>query len=245
MQLKIKYWPTKHWTFKPHLGLTVLVIFLLPILLGLSYWQWQRGLSKDALLATYQQNQHARSIVFQGKNSLPLAAFQPLTVTGTLDMQHQFYVDNQIYAGRAGFEVIIPLQLNNGEWLLVNLGWLPRHTQRLELPTFPKQLSKEITITGRADFPSHQYLLLGTYLEKNQDNKFIIQAIDFDKLSEFLGVSLLPIVVLLDPQPATPFIRDWQPPTTMPPEKHYGYALQWLFLAITLCILYGVFCLKR
>ena len=201
--------PATRRSFKGHWGLTLLVIIFLPILLGLSYWQWQRGLFKESLIAAYDVSRSATTTPLIGTSSLPLSEFQPVQVQGTLDVQHQFFLDNQIYDGRAGLEVFVPMQLKeSGEWILVNLGWLPRKPQRLELPSFPPLPSHEIIMSGRTDLPSDQYVLLGTYLEAVNANQFIVQALDLQRISEVIGHPLLPVVVLADPELKSAFIRD-------------------------------------
>ncbi len=48
---------------------------------------------------------------------------------------HQFLLDNMTHAGRAGYEVLTPLLLDDGRVLLVNRGWLPLPDgRRDELP---------------------------------------------------------------------------------------------------------------
>lgn len=236
---------TRYFLFKPHFGLSLLVIFFLPILLGLAYWQLQRGLHKQELLNTYHLSQTETAVNLHGQSSLPLKEFQPVRVTGKFASPYRFYLDNQIYAGRAGFEILAPLQLTTGEWLLINLGWLPRNIKRDELPKLPPLPQEVITLQGRADFPSPNYLVLGTRLEKLSEYNLIIQAIDYPELNQVLGFTLLPVVLLTDADSNTPFTRDWQPPANMPPAKHFGYAAQWLLLAMTLCVLYVIFCTKR
>lgn len=229
MPLPIKLsWPPR-W-------LIILLIIFLPILLGLAYWQLQRGLYKQSMLDAYTVSQ--TTLDFLGNPSLPMAPYQPIRMKGHFQTQYQFLLDNQMHEGRAGFHILVPFALeSNGEWVLVNLGWLPRHAKRLELPAIPTIPPTLETITGRSYFPSEKHLLLGTHLEKITATETIIQTIDFPKLEAFLHHPLLPLVMLADPTPNSGFIRDWQPAKTLPPEKHYGYALQWLLLAITLVIL--------
>jgi len=227
----------------PNRWLTVLVIILLPILLSLSYWQWQRGLYKQSMLDAFAVSQ--TTISFTGSQSLPVVPYQSIRIQGHFKPEYQFFLDNQMHNGRAGFYVLIPFELENKEWMLVNLGWLPRHQQRIQLPTFPAVNSATVTLTGRTYFPSQNYLLLGTHLEEVQPDKIIIQTLDFERLQTFSHHDLLPMVMLQDPEANIPFVRDWQPVKTLPPAKHYGYALQWLLLAITLVILYIILCIRK
>lgn len=235
----------KTYQWQPHWVVTLIVLVMAPFLLSLAYWQYQRSLYKEELMAQYAASQSAESIRFEGSTTLPLPEFQPISIEGRLDPNHLFFVDNTIYQGRAGYEVLLPFQLKDSqEWLLVNLGWMPRNPNRSDLPSFPLP-STDIKLTGRSDFPSNEYLLLGTYLEAVGADKNIIQAVDLERMSEALGHPLLPIVLLADPDPNSSLVRDWEPQAIMTPEKHQGYAVQWTLLAITLMVLYIVFSTRK
>ena len=54
-----------------------------------------------------------------------------------------------------------------------------------------------------------------------------------------MGYPLQPAVVLLEPEAAEGYWRDWQPRFGgFGPERHQGYAVQWFSLAMALVILY-------
>jgi surfeit locus 1 family protein len=43
--------------------------------------------------------------------------------------------------------------------------------------------------------------------------------------------------VLLDPEVAGGYVREWTPPG-MPPSRHFSYAIQWWGFAVVLLVLY-------
>ncbi len=229
-----------HW-HKPHWVLTLLVVVLTPFLLSLSYWQWQRAHYKEEILRDYENSLSAQPVAFTGQDALPITEYQPMTIQGKFDTEHLFFLDNAIYEGRAGFEVLAPFQLKSGEWMLVNLGWMPRNPERQELPITPELPANKVILSGRADIPNNKYLLLGTYLEAVSEKELIIQAIDLDRLQGFLGHSFLPIILLADPEANSPYVRDWNPKAILLPATHYGYSMQWALLSMTLVILYIVY----
>ena len=67
----------------------------------------------------------------------------------------------------------------------------------------------------------------------------VVQEVDVSRISEILGVSLLPFVVALELADDSPFVSNHKP-VVMPPEKHLGYAIQWFGLAIG-CFLVFIF----
>ena len=60
-----------------------------------------------------------------------------------------------------------------------------------------------------------------------------------------LGISLLPQVVLLDPNAAAGFVREWKPYYGISVQRHQAYAFQWFALATTLALIYIVVNLHR
>nr|MDQ2972370.1 SURF1 family protein [Pseudomonadota bacterium] len=48
-----------------------------------------------------------------------------------------------------------------------------------------------------------------------------------------------PRVLLLDADPATPYVRQWTP-DTMPPARHRAYALQWFTFALVALVMFFV-----
>ncbi len=53
-----------------------------------------------------------------------------------------------------------------------------------------------------------------------------------EQLSEWLGREVHPQVLLLDAPEPDGYVRQWKPPG-MPPERHFGYAMQWYALGAT------------
>jgi len=242
------------WVFVPHLVLTLMVILLLPLLLSLSYWQWQRAHEKQSMLDAFaiSQTQNPVALVITPLNQIK--PYQAIVVTGTFAQTPTLLLDNQIHEGRAGFDILGFFKIEDSEKeVLINLGWVPRNTERQNLPVLPPLPSGKMTLKGYAYFPSDRSLVLGINLERMADHKILIQKIDFEQMNRLADEAslahpaskLLPVVLLADPDLNYPLVRDWQPPTTISPATHYGYAVQWLLLACTLCILYLIFCCKR
>ncbi|MGI9316924.1 MAG: SURF1 family cytochrome oxidase biogenesis protein, partial [bacterium] len=63
----------------------------------------------------------------------------------------------------------------------------------------------------------------------------VILYYDFEALSEAVEYRLAPAVLVLDSDHADGFIRTWQP-SIIPASRHYGYAVQWWGLTLTLLI---------
>ena len=73
----------------------------------------------------------------------------------------------------------------------------------------------------------------------------VVQVIDVKLLSQQLGYPLVDFQIELDQADGHGFIRAWQEPVAMTPEKHIGYAVQWFLLALTLTVLFIKYGLKN
>ncbi|MDD1628921.1 MAG: SURF1 family protein [Methylococcaceae bacterium] len=207
------------YSFKLEKAPTLIYLCLLPLLIALGIWQLGRSEEKRLF---FEQQEHglASSEIIPlstaiGDNADALR-YKKVLVTGHYDQAHQFLIDNQINAGKAGYFVLTPFVLQ-GETkaVLINRGWVPLNQNRSILPDV--QLEKEQTVvTGRINrFPS-----VGAY-------------------------SLFPFQLELDKDLPEGFKREWQTTTVMLPEQHTAYAMQWFALAFTLTILFIWYSNKR
>ena len=199
------------------------------ILIKLSHWQWQRAAEKTVQLQQIALVQQQGPV--SGRQLLAGSATELdgalLSDTGYWVPPYIWLLDNQILHGKVGYDVIIPVQFADSSTLvLVNLGWLAAGQNRQVLPE--PQIPAEIAIAALVRSRPANALLLGQNLE-GDSYPMRMQQIDYALLQQQLPWSLYPAV--LYQQQASDFIPHYQP-VVMPPEKHRGYALQWLGLAI-------------
>src|SRR5690606_37150987 len=66
---------------------------------------------------------------------------------------HQVLLDAQTHAGRVGYRVWTPLELDGGGWIVVDRGWVPAPADRADLPAVAVD-EAERTVRGlRAPLP--------------------------------------------------------------------------------------------
>lgn len=225
MRKHARWWPT------------VVTALLLPLLLSLSYWQWQRAGAKQQLLERFTASQQHAPQPLLALHDLADAAqrYQPVTVQGRWLHQYSAWLINQPQHGVLGAHLYTPLQLQDGRWLLINRGWHAWHMGQA-LPTVPTLDTELSTLHGRLAQPINPALRLGA----GDADWPRLTYIDYLALQQRWNTTLLPVVVLLDADSASGYQRDWQPQFgSMTPERHRGYAVQWLALALTLVLLYG------
>ena len=158
----------------------------------------------------------------------------PLSLTATADTQKYFLLDNKIQQGRVGYQILVPLETAQG-WLVANYGWLPAPRSRQDLPA--EELPTKMTrYQGIVAIPTLNPMVQETAVLDGRWPK-VIQQIDLTVMQQHFKQPLLPIIMLLDPEPQSEFGRKWQA-VVMPPEKHIAYAIQWFCLGLAALIIY-------
>ncbi len=226
---------------------TLVFLVLMPILIALGMWQLGRAEQKRLILAELAQRQQDTKLQLRGDITVSPDSlrFRKVSVSGVYDVAHQFLLDNQIVAGKAGYFVLTPLLIGgSNKAVLVNRGWVPAGPDRSLLPDISLQANK-VDISGRINrFPGIGLQLSGA--EKPSDGwPSRLQLVYTKVLEKKLGYALFDFQVQLDEDQVNGFKRDWHTVVAMPPEKHVAYAMQWFGLALTLIILFLYYSCKK
>ncbi|MDH3265406.1 MAG: SURF1 family protein [Gammaproteobacteria bacterium] len=196
---------------------------------ALSAWQIGRGIEKRA----QQQAFSSQSGFAAWSNGMQVRSFQKLQVTGRLDGEHQFLLENIIINSRYGYYVLTPLVLADDEpVLLVNRGWFERSAPDVDLTQLAVP-DETVTIRGRAGSLPRAGYRMGEAIAVAGDWPQRAVYPLLDELAAALGRDLQPFILLLDPEDKHGFFRHWVP-EEMGPGRHYAYALQWFAMAIVL-----------
>ena len=233
--------------FRPTWLPTLATLVLLPVLIGLGLWQWQRAEQKQDLQQAYQARLEQPAIALQALSAPAEELYRQVSASGYYDDAQQILLDNQIHKGQAGYLVYTPLRLDDtqNKAILVNRGWIAMSADReLPLPLIAALQEGLVRVIGRLGRPPNPGILLD-----NPNSGIwpkVVQHIDYEELSQALGYDLETAVILLDPAEPNGFLRDWNPTFGgFGPERHIGYAVQWFALAATLLVIYFVMNLKR
>lgn len=231
--------------FRPRPIPSLAVLLLLPLLLGLGFWQLDRARQKEALAAGFAGQLDLPTVPLAAVDPVdPGSRYRKVSVAGRYDGEHQLLLDNQIRDGRPGYHVYTPLRTATAA-ILINRGWVPWGESRRPLPDVAIA-RREVTLEGRLAQPANPGLRLDGAETAGSDWPKVIQHVDYDRLATALGYPLIPAVVLLDPQAADGYRRDWQPAFgRFGPQRHRGYALQWFALAATLAAIFIVVNVRR
>jgi surfeit locus 1 family protein len=231
--------------FRPTLWPSLATLVLLPVLIGLGYWQLQRAAWKQALV-----DAHAARITEPARPLQSLLAsphtdagleYRQVTAQGVYDLDHQLLLDNQVYQGTAGYHVLTPLHLDGAgptaRWVLVNRGWVPLGASRAQLPAVTGPAG-HVMLHAMIKLPPEKTFRLGAAEEHGTRWPQVIQEVAIGRIGQRVGHPLLPLVLLLDKSDHGGFVRDWRPVYGITPERHRAYAAQWFTLALVLLVIY-------
>lgn len=209
-------------------------LLLLPVLIGLGFWQLQRAEEKSTIqqLLAERQASPAISLDPRALTDSEEWLYRPVVVTGKPDREHVWLLENQINQGRLGYHLVVPLTLHNGDILLVNCGWLPANAERTQLPELPP-IPEQVTLRGRLVKPSDNPLL-----RQQTGNLWprVILQVDTTEMQNVLQKHVSPWLLQLDADSPMALLVDWRP-LNMTADKHKAYAVQWFLLALALVIL--------
>ena len=216
----------------------------LALFLSLGTWQLERGNVKHQIES--QQVTHSDNEVTSGIPTVPFEAsrYQQIQVQGQYQPNQQFLLDNQIRDRIAGYSVLTPFYSElDRKWFLVDRGWIAQGHNRTQIPELVLDATTR-TISGSVYVPYDDSFTLGGIAE-GEDFGWPrrIQFVDYQALSERLGLSLLPFTLRLDVAEQNGYRRDWAA-NQMRSQKHYGYAFQWYAMALAILVLWWLYSIR-
>jgi len=237
-------------SFRPKLLPSLVFIALLPALIALGIWQWNRGMEKYHLRDVREENAKKAPIRLDGyRGSEKDLLGREVIVRGRFDLEKQLLLHNQKYREEPGFLIFAPFRLEHEDRvILVNRGWLSTGMRLSTIPDLPGP-GGLIELRGRIEHPPSVGLKLGEPDAGKMGWPRAVIYIDMDWLTRQMGYHFMPNVLWLESGETYGLVRDWaqfdKGREQMPPEKHMGYAFQWFSLALALCVIYIVVNLKK
>lgn len=204
----------------------------LPITLAASVWQLNRAEEKREMLAEQSTRMNLPAASLQQLDLNGPQNYRPVRVSGHW-AESYFFLENRVRNGRPGYEVIGVFESGDLN-VLVNRGWIEASFDRQVLPevafdTAQAEIHGYLYRSAKQPFTLGEPVWTGAWPER-------IQALEWDKLTERLDRSVFPYLVRLNPDSESAFTTGWEI-VNLPPQKHMGYAVQWLALAMALVIL--------
>lgn len=205
-------------------------------LLRLGFWQLARGREKQeqrAQLAEVLDSRQGIALAGLDMASRRIEWAEGLLVFAPAPL---LMLDNQRRGDAVGVSVYQMAQNSAGQFLLVDLGWLPVPGDR-QLPK-PRPLAGEIQVQGLLMPPPSMGLAMGPAVSEQPDGRLLLTRLDIPALAARRNQPFAERVLRLDPRLPLGFARDLQVQgNTLTPEKHRGYAMQWFGLAAAFAVL--------
>jgi cytochrome oxidase assembly protein ShyY1 len=216
-------------TFRPGVALTLFVAVFLPLFITLGFWQLNRAEQKTQLDAQLD----ARSRVVPLTGQTQPVDYQRYRLTGELDPDAPWLLDNRTRDGQVGYEVWVPLD-SGDSWYLVSIGWVAGSADRRQLPELDIVTGRR-TWLGQWRPLSDSIVLAETPLTDEWPQ--VVQAIAPEAMAEKMQREPPAGLLQLDAgQPGVgPVI--WTP-AVMSADMHTGYAIQWFAMAVALAGMY-------
>jgi cytochrome oxidase assembly protein ShyY1 len=211
-----------------YLSLTV-VFALVASFFGL--WQWDRREQAVAAIAKVDANYDQTPVpidpYLSGNDGFsPELEWLPVVVSGVYAPEDQVLVRTRPRGGQVGFEILVPLEIAPGQFVVINRGWVPTGETRDFPDEIPPAPEGEVTVVGRLkppeptlrgrgapegqlpsiDLNSYQQMLVGTI-----ETEFYLQ-----RVSETPPASRIPV------QSIKPVPNEG---------PHLSYTLQWFVFA--------------
>lgn len=229
------------WRFTPQWPMIFLALASIALFVRLGFWQIHRADEKKSMLAAQASLGRQMPKVWHAEQPLPLQ-YQRIQITGHY-LPDVFFLDNQHHEHAFGYDVLSPMQLDNGHIIMIDRGWVKGENTRRIYPAVKTPIDSMV-VQGSAYFPSNNQWVLGADLEKIASNVTVIERVDVNLLSQILQKKVYPFIIRLDKEDAYGFVREWAI-VSMPPERHVAYAIQWFAIALVILILFISLNLKK
>lgn len=221
------------------LGYFVVAVVFAVACAALGNWQMNRRNAVVENIAKIQQNYSGEIVDYAnaGANfdSLdPAREWTQVRMTGTYRTEDERIVRNRPLNGAPGYEVLVPLTLENGETVIIDRGWLPIGYKEPGHPdTVPQPESGQVTVVARLK-PAEPKLDRGApegQLASIELNDYAAQ-LDYPiKTGAYGQLATESPAAAVNPVPF--------PAPSIDEGSHLSYALQWIAFGILAFVGFG------
>lgn len=163
--------------------------------------------------------------------------FRRITATGRYRPDEEFLVRSQVRQGRAGFDVVTPLETPDGV-ILVDRGWVPLEFDTVPVTAAPPP-SGTVTVEGMVRLSATRGALGAD--DDTGTRPDVISRIDVGLLGRYVDGDTVPFyLAVIGPGEATALPVPADPPDFSDEGPHLNYAIQWFSFAAIGIIGYGL-----
>lgn len=211
-------------------GLLVFVAALAVVFVLLGDWQLSRLDGRKESNAHIIANQNEPVRPYRDVLGGPIAAdaqWRRVTLRGEFDATRQLLVRYRSYDGKTGSEVLTPLRTEQGDWVIVDRGFIVRQTNQLDPEVLPAPPSGIVEVTG---------YVRQTEVGKPEATDPVegkVRLVNPPAISSAHGRSYLDgYVSLLTVEPAQTGELVAMKPPALDEGPHFWYAVQWFCFTV-------------
>ncbi|HAU1152785.1 TPA: SURF1 family protein [Legionella pneumophila] len=219
----------------------ILAAFFFFLFICLGFWQIHRADEKTEMIVAQQVLAKQEPIIWKPGQKLP-EQYQRISLEGTF-LPELFLLDNQHYQHQFGYDVVSPLLLADDSIVMVDRGWVSGDITRRTFPNVQTPHGR-VKLLGAVYFPSKKQWVLGPSFEEKENKVTILELIDEEILKQLLQKKVYPFIIRLDKNEPFGFVREWEI-VSMPPQRHFAYAIQWFAMALVILIIFVILNLKK
>jgi len=231
----------RDYRFRPRFVTTLAAAAGIAVTLALANWQLGRAHEKQELAARLEALAKDPPVSLSAAEvKAEDVQWRQVTAHGRFEPKHAVFLDNRVRHGVAGYHVVMPLAIGGGDrYVLVNRGWIAGTLDRSRLPRV-RTPEGTVEITGLAVTPSGRFLELSSKVAEGT----VWQNLTLERYRQAVPITLQPVVIQQESALDDGLTREWDPPD-LGINQHYGYAFQWLALAVTILVFYLVTHVRR
>lgn len=204
----------------------------------LGNWQSRRAEEKRALAERFERAEKGSAVDVPKAPAIDLA-YEHLRARGEFLPQFTIFLDNKVYRGRPGYNVVTPMRLAGSSMhVLVNRGWVAAGSRREDLPAVNTPAG---TVTVEGLGLEHVPRVFGA---GSPPPGRVWPTMTFGQFSVWSGLALQPVFLEQHSQVADGLVRDW-PKADFGIEKHQSYSIQWYLMAVVSIVIFLVMSFER
>ena len=216
---------------------TLAAVLVVGVTLRLGFWQLDRAHQREAIEAKMLVAQLAPPVILRSEliDAKSLEARQA-QAQGEWVVDRMILLDNQIYQGQVGFQVLMPLRLmGSNRHVLVNRGWIRGTGDRHQQPHVITAGGVQ-TISGLIYQRTPRVGSVG----KDARDGIIWSEVTPEGFSAWSGLRLQPLVLYQTSSAQDGLVRDWPHPGSGA-DRNRGYAIQWFAFAMMAAVFWGYY----
>jgi len=235
--------------FRFRLGLTISALPVLLVLISLGNWQVGRLQWKQDLIERVEGRANNAPIALPVRQDLPTDPvrlkdqfdFTHVRVEGRFDHAREITMTGISVEGQGGYLVLTPFFTNDGQWLLVDRGFVPPQFKAQDT-RLPGLVSGTVTLTGLLQAPAAP----GPFTPDNRPETGGWYHLDLQEMGTALGSDFYPLILNEDKSSGAG--RVWPQAGQAKinfPNNHLGYVITWFGLAFALVAVWLAMSLER